>query len=1662
MPVLTLPLDDILGARQALAQQRDSQRAASAALLQAQSQLSVLAGSGADGDQMAAQQQVVDALRAKVRQGASSARASLAGLRALSNQLLGHQPDPAALVGALSTRQPVLLMPVAVQTRYRKDTTQLMIRIYPDALHTFAHDPGLTPAEVEAGKQYWRLRFANPDDSSSPWTEIAKRYRPARAAWIVRHVTPTNLGQLGQAPDGALVEPSFDDAAIVLADPKAQPIYATALPDRFVAIGLRGDTEVFCKWGSAVPDLLPMSPAFDPEQVDAPPPDTPEDYDPFGDDLSWMVDFDQAVSVGMGIRITQADLRNGAQMGNRIDRLIVLGVDWTQTPQSASELVAELLDNHQSSAGLKFVAQGTPTNNTSASRSGFAQGGGDVVGALDPTVADARAAAVADELSAAGARLQQLFGLPAELFDAGLIPGADLQEGATAGHMLNALWKATLGYTLRYFWNPIDSAHSLIDDDAIEQLRAWAVRYLRASGPLSALRVGTQPYGILPVCARGYVPHANSPLERELAQATAWFRTYWDAEVPKVPTLQDPSAESLHQVLSMQPWATAKRFWQVAGPAAAKNYPDIGTFANWQGKFLALSVESLLTGKPPFAQVPFIVSCSVRPKAYALDAVPWVQRDPENPTRELEGGALLVDNFIAQLLTILTTPTSNLRGQLVAMENAVSLLEAMLAFAADEEVLHSGQSLFYDHLSGLPNLATEVLQRAKVMRVAEYVGVDHAALVGDQFTIGHAKAVLGLKLAGTTGSLTVEEAIGAKLSALGVNFPEHMRNIATFNDSLAALKDRPAGELSTAFRTTLDLFSLRLDAWITSLATRRLDQMRETAPAGLHIGAFGVVENLVPDSQQHGNQALDSLGYVHAPSIQQATTAAILRSGHVANRASDAGAFNIDLRSQRVKRAKRLLEGMANGQSMAALVGYRFERGLRDANLSQDILDYRKQFPLVPAGATFDDQPKEAIAARDVVDGVRLVDAYRTGGISAVRPLTVPVADDARTKLILDDLLDQMDAVADLLLAESVFQLAGGNLDGASAAMLTLDKQQRPPDTRVVDTPHSVRGYTQRVVVALASVDAGPWPADDLAAQLEPRLNAWLAGLLGEPSRYVFFARVLRKSMVANPAPAAPTVTWTDSGETVELSLAELGLSPLALVLQSEAKQGGAQGTGQSGVQEHLATRLGSKARDRFGADADNMALVLEAASPADAPAGSIGLVAFESFAWLLRRLFEKTRPLRRMDMVLAKDGVETEALLADGDFAGVDLADLTTRLAVADTLAQQVLEDLHMALPPDALDLDDLTALDPNAPASVAMFTAIQGALSQAYALGWRSALATSAVAEAGRNAQGEQVLPDDSLVLVVARGRALWKEISARRDAAPAPTALDKDNQPVPNGTQARLALDRIKAIVGKDFPLLPRFTLGAYANEAAATLGDRRSLLGIDDLGNDDVVMAGWLPKLGCVREATARLADVLSAAEALGASTGYESAASDFKLMQFPRDAAAHWVALPPAADQVLRGVVAVVAHAPAALDGIAADDALAGLYIDEWTESIPDTEETTGMGFHFDAPGARPPQSILLAVPADTSADAWTLDALLGTVKEALALAKLRAVRPQDLEGLGLILPGIFLSNNYQHDVPSVDFTKLVAKSLAALRDNAQITNAGARAVMASGKVSLSD
>jgi hypothetical protein len=124
-------------------------------------------------------------------------------------------------------------------------------------------------------------------------------------------------------------------------------------------------------------------------------------------------------------------------------------------------------------------------------------------------------------------------------------------------------------------------------------------------------------------------------------------------------------------------------------------------------------------------------------------------------------------------------------------------------------------------------------------------------------------------------------------------------------------------------------------------------------------------------------------------------------------------------------------------------------------------------------------------------------------------------------------------------------------------------------------------------------------------------------------------------------------------------------------------------------------------------------------------------------------------------------------------------------------------------------------------------------------------------------------------------------------------------------------------------------------------------------------------------------------------------------------------------------------LALALHTPGGLAAQTPVSTLCGLVCDDWPEFIPDPYQTAALSFHYDAPGARPPQAILLALPPTAQQENWAFDEVLDVLHEAWDLARLRAVRPNDLgSGLGTLLPGNYLPNSYADELPSVRFLEL--------------------------------
>jgi hypothetical protein len=111
---------------------------------------------------------------------------------------------------------------------------------------------------------------------------------------------------------------------------------------------------------------------------------------------------------------------------------------------------------------------------------------------------------------------------------------------------------------------------------------------------------------------------------------------------------------------------------------------------------------------------------------------------------------------------------------------------------------------------------------------------------------------------------------------------------------------------------------------------------------------------------------------------------------------------------------------------------------------------------------------------------------------------------------------------------------------------------------------------------------------------------------------------------------------------------------------------------------------------------------------------------------------------------------------------------------------------------------------------------------------------------------------------------------------------------------------------------------------------------------------------------------------------------------------------------------------------------------AGLVIDDWTETVPADQETTGVAFNFNRPNAVAPQALLIAVAPELRGH-WTWDDLVGSVHEAFDLAKLRAVEPDQL--FGRTRDGASTNGAYFQALPAImmEFTqgRLAVTDLAA-------------------------
>jgi hypothetical protein len=1549
----------------------------------------------------------------------------------------------------------------------------------------------VTKLEQSAAFDYWTAIWKADGDSTQEQKALAdlqKAVGGARAADLIVHYAPDPNGWDPPSPY-TRADVKCSCAVLMLPTPPVtkrsswtQAPRMVAQPDRFVAFLYSGGA-VKTTLGNPIPDGLAAGP--DPglpkgQQVTV----TNNDL-VLNDDLRWLADFERAVAVGMGIKVdlTPSEALNG------FDRLLIVGVRASSNEYDSQKLL-ETVIAHQSAVpgGYSLVPQGSPTNNTTSDGTAYSW-------VDDPDAAydivfngkEAYAESIDPLKRRDGQWLAEALGINNQLMKQ--VPNAAGTDQIEARAMNMALWNGTLGYMLEEMLVTIFSPADIVST------RQFFTSYVSGRGPVPAVRVGRQPYGILPITS--FAAYQGSPygalpatyLQR-LHTLLAKMDSEWLTMSNKVARVGQPGdphqilldivglhsgsveyyqryAESLDQLYNKLVLALGATFGAILTALIQNNRQAVLTALGGDpaakppilGKFFFGS-NPLLTG-PLIDDSPLSESMPIR--AYSADKknyIEWLTTASLDAIRQQDFGGTPAPNA----LLYLTLRHSMMLAQwdagtrFLEAHNLVdpAVARAEPSFIHVQTVPTGGQSKFRHLFEAQP-----VVTGSPTQPLAEYV---------------LSPAVLGV----APETVSLSQTIAA----------------------LKVLAGSPTARLERLLAEHIDCCSYRLDAWKTGLATSRLSEMRnppEGKPrSGIYLGAFGWLENVRPkttvfstpsltadlakDFMRPGDAPLSydsrNAGYIHAPSLSQAAAAAILKNAYRVNATpANPDAMAVNLSSQRVREAQTILEGMRNGQTLAALLGYRFERDLHDdhnlAEVDKFIYPLRQVFPLAAnrLKSTVDNAVDIALLeARNVVDGVQFVNRLRTLGNATypfgipigAKPGQIPAASATEIEALdaeADRLLNLYDALGDLVMAESVFQVVLGNFDRSAAVADAFGTGAHPPEMQVVDTPRTGLSLTHRVALHLdPTADPAKSP---ISVPMTPRaaaeapLNLWLNGRLPAPDQ------VEVSVTYVTPALAGP--------KTITVSLAELQLQPVDLLylVNFDLDQAMAE------IDDRVLQIV------RYGPDAHPaIAVTINYTEP-----GKITLFEVAELVRNLREVVLKSRAAGPTDMAMPLESELEDAVWDDAELAGRvqnAIAGLTVR------------RDALVTLETDGSDLDAYVQLVSSELLQTLLYgmpqTGTGGMHSDVRAIYdaiatkvndivWRWQQRTSDYAalmatwpslttDADRfsllmqaerliSATSTAVLPGDpdvykaaiegvksqfdihltQLQTLLTWSGATLVEFAAAVDAMKSTVAVHDliplditDQQSAMTALRETIANkatavadDLTQRIDAASVALTSLATMASSQGRVQQLLTIAKGVLGSEiqlvprfKLATDhateftnawsnssallvDLQTAGRRFPVDDWLYGLARVRPKLNAWEnVVVLSEALGAAPAELTPVQLPFVASDRWTALEfDTTNATANDRLLYTAHFATPFQ---TSGPQCGLVLDEWPETVPAKDIVSGLAFHFDRPNSQPPQTMLLAVPPVIHG-AWNWSDLIAMLNQTLDDAKKRGVEP---------------------------------------------------------------
>lgn len=1505
-------LQDIKKHQAELKQQRKKLLDLAANISASENELIQQNAKNATGDTAVALNQHIAQLKQQAQQTQNVIQATEASLNSSRLQILDlEKVPPEQRVAQLNGNVPVALLPIRIETRYLpvdNDPESLWIRIYPDELHITGHEAELTEDEILLAIRYWQEWLATEEQNirDAAWRRLAEDLGAERADWVVLRTRELVVDK--QAPDFATIQAHTG----IKPDDWSEPATAQGLPDAFLAIGYKDGKTLFRQWGKLLPNELFASPRPDLNTVEENESLAAEKAEQneldMGPELDWVIDLHTAEQAGMAIQVPVTP-----QIADGIDRIVVLGVNFDSDSKSGAETLQDMLTAHRFEEGFEFLTPGVATNNTEHARSGLGKAPQTDLVQREATKLNSRSV---------GKAFTSSLGLSEQNFTH--VNGCDRQDASQ--HMLGALWPATLGYYIQQM------LHGVVDPNSVEQIKQHTIQHLRARGALPAIRIGQQPYGILPITPLDQVTlnENEAPLSslRELLQKLRGFWREAARKAPKIGNSEDP-ADDLFAI-----------FEQTANSQNFNIRPVIGCHTDDNAK-LAYN-KSLI----PAAERNF--QYSVARLLLMLFGV------PQDEVRIMRA----YNQELANKLRLPLVDSNPLSEKNPLQYNYISALKRRLQPNNKAPYYRAKQSTFFAQLlekSIELSLAQSALKIGYQLNIFEFDQMVEAELIDIEVEADSKQ---------DKGTLTWERVLKKKVPAgqqhAGkplydlIDLPEYQAynpHIHSLLADMTTLHNLPTAELDRLIRETLDAFTYRYDAWVTSFANKRLAQQRQKQADGLYLGAYGFVENLRPAARSSRSNSASSIngkankavykdpqnaGYVLAPSLSHAATSAVLRAGFLSNGGAEKRQLSIDLSSKRAGLALELIDGIRQGRSLAELLGYRLERYLNEHEQFAMIRAIRALAPLEINLAGNPDEDDIAISGR-VVDGLKVVQAY-INPESGVRALLDDIQTEAITTLKngIEEIADTFDALADLGMAESVYQIAEGNPERSAAMLQAIDKGDiPPPEPQITRTPRSGIGLTQRLAIMLPNEPIATWGIPNSPRhQADPRFDAWLASMLGDPSTYSFIVRLSGKN--------------NDDEKSIEIPLEQFlrqqGLSAMDVVYGlTPASAGAAHGS-------EFAQLLVLEALQKHPNNNDlwNKAEIISQGIDKSYSAKQNDSFAKLSFLSAeLRNMLHKTRPLTGVDL----SPPDTPQA------GGVNLHELRARCQQIHTM----LENLIQLVKNSKSDSNQLrTALAktlPFNPVDADLAFATEAELQKTFTSTLANLKAQKQILHDATQAKESPQLELDALLNGLKQ--------TFHNNVLVAPLILSDASNELAQQTQH-----------------------SAIPAKGSGTLQD--SLL-----------------RASLTRDSTDRLQRVITAQNAVAPT---QNPATDLIALQLPLDDKDSWVGGELTKQQVPTATVGILALAPGQIDY---QKGLSGLMLDEWMEAIPRASETAGLAFNHNAANTEAANAILLATHPYDDAN-WSVEMLETIVNEALDLAKIRAARPDQASWLGRLGPPVYL------------------------------------------------